>query len=315
MVSRIRLGKILLGIWFASCHTLAGQTPVDSTGIVVVGGLKQFISVKGKDNTKPLLLFLHGGPGNSVMHYAEKFTHALQEHFIVVQWDQREAGKTKSLNPSTGSLTIDQFEQDTRQLIGILLDRFKQPKLYLAGHSWGTFLGFYIAKSYPELLEAYIAICPMINQSESERIILERMKNEAVKNRNAVARSELATVKIPFENGEQLYYHRKWVLDFMGSKAKITKAHVEEWAHTWLDVFNEASTENLLLNAPVLHCPVYFFVGRKDYQTNSLITEKYYQILQAPKKGLFWFEHSGHSLPSTEPDRLQEIIIKQVLAQ
>ena len=300
---------LLIGLVFTISYRGLSQTSIDSTGILNVGGIKQFVSIKGKDNRNPLLLFLHGGPGNSVMHYAEKFTHKLQEHFIVVQWDQRNAGKTLSLNKSPEPLTVDLFERDTRQIIDSLLKRFRQPKLYLVGHSWGTFLGFYMAQNYPELLYAYIPICPMINQQESEKITLAALKQKAAQAKNDGALRELSQVKIPFENGEQLYFHRKWVLDYMGSKAKITKAQVQEWALMWLPLFNEASKGNLFESAPALRCPVYFFVGRKDVQTNSGITEKYYNILDAPKKQLYWFERSGHSLPTTEPELLQEIII------
>jgi len=299
----------MIGLVFTFSYRGLSQTSIDSTGILTVGGIKQFVSIKGKDNRNPLLLFLHGGPGNSVIHYAEKFTHKLQEHFIVVQWDQRNVGKTLSLNKSPEPLTIALFERDTHQIIDSLLKRFHQPKLYLVGHSWGTFLGFYMAKNYPELLYAYIPICPMINQQESERITLAAMKDKASQAQNDGALRELSLVKIPFEDGEQLYFHRKWVLDYMGSKAKITKTQVQEWALMWLPLFNEASKDNLFESAPALRCPVYFFVGRKDVQTNSGITEKYYNILDAPKKQLYWFERSGHSLPSTEPDLLQEIII------
>ena len=299
----------MIGLVFTFSYRGLSQTSIDSTGILTVGGIKQFVSIKGKDNRNPLLLFLHGGPGNSVIHYAEKFTHKLQEHFIVVQWDQRNVGKTLSLNKSPEPLTIALFERDTHQIIDSLLKRFHQPKLYLVGHSWGTFLGFYIAKNYPELLYAYIPICPMINQQESERITLAAMKDKASQAQNDGALRELSLVKIPFEDGEQLYFHRKWVLDYMGSKAKITKTQVQAWALMWLPLFNEASKDNLFESAPALRCPVYFFVGRKDVQTNSGITEKYYNILDAPKKQLYWFERSGHSLPSTEPDLLQEIII------
>ena len=299
----------MIGLVFTFSYRGLSQTSIDSTGILNVGGIKQFVSIKGSDNRSPLLVFLHGGPGNSVIHYAEKFTHKLQDHFIVVQWDQRNVGKTLSLNKSPEPLTIALFERDTHQIIDSLLKRFHQPKLYLVGHSWGTFLGFYMAQNYPELLYAYIPICPMINQQESERITLAAMKDKASQAQNDGALRELSLVKIPFEDGEQLYFHRKWVLDYMGSKAKITKTQVQEWALMWLPLFNEASKDNLFESAPALRCPVYFFVGRKDVQTNSGITEKYYNILDAPKKQLYWFERSGHSLPSTEPDLLQEIII------
>src|SRR5687767_2872960 len=218
------------------------------------------------------------------------------------------------MNHSPQPLTTTLFKNDTRELIDTLLKRFNQPKLFLAGHSWGSYLGFHIAIKYPHLLHAYIPICPMVNQLESERIILRLMKEKAIATGNGEARKELDGVKIPFENGEQLYFHRKWVLNYMGSKAKITKQQVLDWSKTWLTIFNDASKDNLFETAPKLDCPIYFCVGRKDYQTNSALTEKYYQAVSAPKKVLFWFEHSAHSLPTTEPQLLQDVIIQKILS-
>lgn len=294
-------------------QSIWAQAPIDSTGTILIGGIKQYISVKGKDNSKPIFLFLHGGPGNSVLHYAGKFTNKLQEHFIVVQWDQRESGKTLALNKSQSGLTVALFEKDTHELIDSLLKRFNQSKLYLAGHSWGTVLGFYIAKNHPELLHAYIPICPMINQLQSEQIILEMMREKAKREGNKKEIQELATIKIPFENGEQLYFHRKWLMHFNGSKTKLSKTQVLTWSSTWLPIFNEASKENLIESTPILQCPIYFLVGRRDYQTNSRITENYYRQLTAPKKKLFWFERSAHSIPTAESALLQEVIIEKIL--
>src|ERR1700754_2862789 len=70
------------------------RTPIDTVQTPEINGIKHYISLKGRDSSKPLLLFLHGGPGGSVMDYADKFTSKLQEEFVVVQWDQRETGKT-----------------------------------------------------------------------------------------------------------------------------------------------------------------------------------------------------------------------------
>lgn len=310
MIIKLRT-RILTGILLVGSAAVA-QNQIDSAGTIKVGGIKQYIQIRAKDNSKPLLLFLHGGPGNSVISYAEKFTAELQKHFIVVQWDQRETGQTLIRNKSTAPLTVNLFETDTHALIDSLLKRFRQPKLYLVGHSWGTVPGFYIAQNYPELLYAYIPICPMIDQLESERVILQLMKEKASKENNRQALEELSTVKIPFETGEQLYFHRKWLMNFNGAKA-FSKSRVVSWARTWLPIFNEASKNNLMATAAVLRCPVYFCVGRKDYQTNSLITKKYFDQLNAPKKDLFWFENSAHSVPSSEPALLQEIIITKIL--
>lgn len=304
---------LLFSSLFIISFSVFSQRPIDTTQILNIGGIKQFVSIKGKNRSSPLLLFLHGGPGNSVMSYAEKFTNKLQEHFVVVQWDQRESGRTLQLNSSPIPLTVDLFKNDTHDLVDALLKQFNRPKLYLAGHSWGTVLGFHIAKHYPNLLYAYIPVCPMIDQLESESIILEKMKAYAEQNKNQVAIKELSTIKIPFQNGEQLYFHRKWLFHYIGSKTKLSKSHVVSWSAIWLSVFNEASNDNLNKSTTALQCPVYFFVGRKDFQTNSVLTEFYFEKLDVPHKELFWFEHSAHSVPSTEPGLFQDIIIEKIL--
>jgi pimeloyl-ACP methyl ester carboxylesterase len=125
---------------------------IDTSYAIKIGRINHWINVKGKDKCKPLFLWLHGGPGGSVMNIAHKFTKKLEDNFVVVQWDQRETGKTLNLNKSPQALTLTLFQQDTRDLIDSLLLQFHQRKIYLAAHSWGTALGFYIADKYPDLL-------------------------------------------------------------------------------------------------------------------------------------------------------------------
>src|SRR5687768_9786398 len=107
---------LLFIVFFAGTVCLA-QTSVDRQETILIGGIKQYITIKGKDASLPLLLFLHGGPGGSVMHYADNFTGKLQEHFVVIQWDQRQTGKTLQLNSSPTPLSLAVFETDTRELI------------------------------------------------------------------------------------------------------------------------------------------------------------------------------------------------------
>lgn len=283
-----------------------------------IGGIKQYITIKGQDNSKPLLLFLHGGPGGAVTEHADGFTDKLQKEFIVVQWDQRESGTTLALNHSPVPLNVKLFQNDTHDLIDSLLKQFHKKKIYLVGHSWGTSLGFYIADKYPQLLYAFIAISPVINQLESEQLSLDMLKAKAKQTNNTVETKELATVKIPFENPDQLYYHRKWLFAFSGQEIGDTASlrdFITTWSATWFKVGMESFKVNLIRELPSIKCPVYFFVGRKDYQTNFTISERYLKKLKAPKKRLFWFENSGHGIPDTEPVLMQDIIIGKILPE
>lgn len=289
-----------------------GQRQIDSSAVVQIGGIKQYIRIKTKDDTKPILLFLHGGPGGSLMSINDRFTGELQKHFIVVQWDQRETGETLKRNKSPKPLTPEMFYTDTHEVIDTLLSHFRKPKLYLAGYSWGSRLGFYIADKYPEFLCAYLAISPVIEQRRSDSLSLEMLRATMGKE----AQKELEQVKIPFENWEQLYVHRKWLLKQKGIKNAervLPKSFVGTWAVTWFDVFTIATRGNLFESLKEVKCPVYFFAGAKDYNTSSQITKEYYEKIVAPKKDFFLFPNSGHEIPETDAKLLQELIIGRVL--
>jgi pimeloyl-ACP methyl ester carboxylesterase len=93
------------------------QRPVDTTEIVIINGIKQYILIKGKSDANPLILILHGGPGGSLLNKTDKIFNHLQNHFLVVQWDQRETGKTLKLNKTKEPLTLEMFYRDTHGVI------------------------------------------------------------------------------------------------------------------------------------------------------------------------------------------------------
>lgn len=295
-----------------------GQTKIDTTEFIQAGGIRQVVTVQGADRSKPLFLFITGGPGSEGIYDENKsYLDELKKHFVVVAWDQRNCGQTLKLNPSPVKLTVKLYENDTHELVSALLKQFHQKKTFIMGWSWGTVLGFYMAGKHPEQVYAYMAVSPAVNQWQSERISLHELKQKAEKQKNKRAINELAKVKIPFENGLQNYYDRKWLAIFNGEPIDDTTAFKKYFTENseMTDLFKEANYINLTLSLPKVNCPVYFFVGRNDHQTNYLISEKYYKQLAAPKKGLFWFEKSGHLIPVTEPELLQEDVITQVLSQ
>jgi len=164
------------------------------------------------------------------------------------------------------------------------------------------------------LLYAYLPVSPVISQYKSDSISLAMLKEKMGKK----ARQELEQVQIPFQNVEQLYYHRKWLLKHAGQKLvslSLPKSFVETWGATWFDVFSRATEVDLLQTLPVIKCPVYFFAGAKDYNTNSSITAEYYSKVSAPKKDLFLFNDAGHELLVTHADAFQDMIIRTILPQ
>lgn len=297
-----------LYVTVASC-----QKPIDTTAIFNIGGIKQFASIRGADREKPLLLFITGGPGQSSIGSSDTFTTKLRQHFVLVEWDQRNCGKTFQLNPSQKPVTLALCEQDARDITDSLLVKFNRQKLFVFGWSWGTVLGFDLAKRVPEKLYAYFAVSPVIDQLTSEQLLLQEMKENAKKDANQKAIAELATIKIPFGNIEQTFLDRKWMFILING-ANIDEQMLRNYFYDpqlqWVyPLINEAWAQNLKKELPAVNCPVYFFIGKSDEQTNHAISEEYYKLIKAPQKGIFLFEKSGHSVPYSEPDLFQQDMI------
>ena len=105
----------------------------------LIGGIDQWILMKEDETseTKPVLLFLHGGPGSAQISYIDSFHEELDQDFTVVHWDQRGAGLSYQENLPDESMTIQQFIEDTIELTEKLLSHLGHSKLYIAGYSSG----------------------------------------------------------------------------------------------------------------------------------------------------------------------------------
>ena len=183
MSSLVVLGSLLIFFLtlFIYKNYLRFSTGLDtSLGIssleqIELGGLKQWIFIRGEDQNNPILLFLHGGPGEPVMAMSgsRKFDSELIKHFTMVHWDQRGAGKTYSPNIPVESMTLDRLVEDCSELIDYLREKLDKKKVFVVGHSGGTIIGLRIAKAYPEKLYAYVGVAQIVNDFEQHRIMYD----------------------------------------------------------------------------------------------------------------------------------------------
>lgn len=175
---------------------------------VELGGVKQWLLIRG-DEQRPVLLVLHGGPGSADIATASRYQRDLEKHFLVVNWDQRGAGKSHG-----NELSVQQFVTDATELINLLLVRFGKQKLYLLGHSWGSALGLLIAHRFPELVYGYIGVGQLVDTAENERSSFDYVQKRARQTGNRLA-SQLR----PPPNGDDvqsLLTQRTWLYVFRG---------------------------------------------------------------------------------------------------
>ena len=284
--------------------TLIQAQPVREGLFVEIGGIRQWVTIEGDRATAPVLLFLHGGPGNPPVGEALKTLRSLRGKFVLVIWHQRESGRTLAADPSPQPLTPELFLSDADEISAWLLSRFQTKRIFVMGHSWGGYLALRLAAQRPERIAACLVVSPMIHQQESERMTLDTLRSWAVRERpEAVA--ELSRIRLPLADGAALYLHRKWIAVF-SSATPAAEHFVLDWSRRWLDLFREASSFDFRKSQPELDCPVYFLIGGRDLQTHFRLAEDYFRMLNAPEKEWIGFPRSGHSPHRSEPRRFLE---------
>ena len=135
-----------------------------------INGLNQKMIIRGRDSTKPVLLYLHGGPGDPEFPFVLKFNPEIENLFVVCYWDQRGAGLSYSKNIPPETMTLSQFVDDAGKVSEYLIHRFNREKIYLLGHSWGSMLGSFAANKFPGYYYALISVGQVADQKRSERI-------------------------------------------------------------------------------------------------------------------------------------------------
>ena len=126
-------------------------------GFVTIGGIEQWVTIRGQDKNNPILFMLHGGPGSPYTPF-NSWLGEWERYFTVVQWDQRGGGKTfiKNGKDTSAPLTMDMLASDGIDVAAYALRRLNQSKLLLVGSSAGSYVGLMMAKRRPDLFTAYI---------------------------------------------------------------------------------------------------------------------------------------------------------------
>lgn len=169
LAGALALGGSPLRAGGAKAATAPAARQLREAGFVSIGGIEQWITVRGDSSANPVILFLHGGPGNPLSPYADAIYGAWEKDFTLVQWDQRGAGRTygHSRPAADAALSLERMRDDGIQLAEYLIRHLGQRKIILMGGSWGSILGVEMAKARPELFYAYVGASQMVSAREN----------------------------------------------------------------------------------------------------------------------------------------------------
>lgn len=294
-----------------------------------IGGIDQWINVRGQDRNNPMILFVHGGPASPITPTMWEFQRPIEEYFTVANYDQRGAGKTYGeTDPQavSGTIRLERYVDDAIEVAEHLRRRYGKRKLVLMGHSWGTIIGMKAALKRPDLFYAYVGIGQVISVRENERISFEYAMAQAKAHANQEALRDLNAIA-PYPGDqpitrERIIVARKWPQYYGGLSAfRSNSAYFfdgpllsPEYDRKQLRDIDQGSLLTLgrvlpefvdvdftaLERFPI---PVVMFLGRHDYTTPTAPTEAWLKQVTAPYKQAVWFEHSAHLVPWEEPGK------------
>ncbi len=297
---------------------------------VEIGGVEQWLLMRGEDRSDPVLLWLHGGPGSSLMPASWYFDRKLEKDFIVVHWDQRGSGKSNSWHFDYEELTLEQYVQDANEVTAYLKQRLDKDKIYIIGYSWGSRFGLRLAERYPEDYFALISLGQVVSPMRDHVVTYRRVMEKASQQSNEKDIERLETLGTPpftehadytvlremaqqYGGGTDYSFIMLGWLGIQSSEYRLRDyiLFLKGYLNGLKAMWEESITFNAFSEAARLELPVYFLIGAKDLYTPIELVREYYEFLDAPMgKELIVFEDSGHAPFMSEPEKFHQELLR-----
>lgn len=300
-------------------HRISSAQGIDEEVVLPVGGIQQFLYIRGQDTQNPIILFLHGGPGGAMIPMLHTYQYLWEDDYTVVNWDQRAAGKTYFLNKEqtasiASTLSAEVMLQDIHEIIRYLTKRFGQEKVILVGHSWGTMLGSQFALAHPELVEAYVGIAQAVDindgvlhmakytrqlakeqKAEKDMAALERIIKQ-IQHKNTVAEKEtmdickIAKRYMPINMDTTIFLRSGLFSPYYTLREMTYYAKMDELTKPFLPYLLDYDLRKIGSRYEV---PIIFILGEYDWHMN-LLAQEYFDTITAPTKKYISIPGAGH---------------------
>jgi pimeloyl-ACP methyl ester carboxylesterase len=318
------------------CALAEAQSPstrIEQTAFVPLGGINQWISIRGENRANPVLLVVHGGPGEAQWPQAEVYR-PWEKTFTLVQWDQRGAGHTFGrYGTNTPDVTLERISKDGVELAEYLCRDLGKKKIIVLGHSWGSLVATHMVQMRPDLFAAYVGTGQVASWSATLDIQYDLVLAKARQDGDKVTVKELEAMGRPGPTGAEHFgflnkYHfrslwpradQEWLQHLISQAAELKTREPEQLKN--LDDGMEFTGEHVLpdqiaTNLPQTACDIhtaYFVVqGQDDVITPTKAVTAYFNCVNAPKKDLVLIPNAGHFAWMTASDEFLEALRSKV---
>jgi pimeloyl-ACP methyl ester carboxylesterase len=305
---------------------------IDEAAFVRIGGIEQWLTIRGENRNNPVILMLHGGPGSATSMLAPVWR-GWEADFTVVQWDQRGAGRTYGRNGANEQpMTVDRLTRDGIEVAQYLIAHLHKPKIILLGHSWGSELGLLMVKAEPGLFFAYVGTGQVVAKEEKEEVLYARLMaklkaandNDGVQKLTALGAppysSEAALdvqrgIQKRFETpAEQGLENRMLPVVLFAPDVSLTDIidYLKGRDYAGEALYRETLRFDARKLGPHFDVPVFIVDGDRDLTTPPDLARAWFDTIDAPRKGFVLLEGGGHSALLTMPDAVHAVLATYV---
>ena len=320
---------------------IQSETGIDEQTFLEIGGLQQFVQIRGECTSNPIIVFAHGGPANPLPHLAYRSQRQLEKEYTIIHWDQRGSGRTYFANTGTDQpeVSLELILQDMDELVDYARQRFSQETVIVMGYSWGTIVGGHYVKRHPEKVTAFIAVSQIVNVLQGVEISVRRVLDEAQRTDSSDVQ-ELTDLVAKLENVEEYnpellhYFRRIELLNHRHLSHEYRRSiPLTAWASAtsptinltdlrWFSVLIQSERFEYIQADILRECfsfdahdfgtdfPVFvlFVIGDSDWITPAALTQAYYRDIDAPHKELVILEGVGHNPTLEAPEEFQTAV-------
>ncbi|AOW21091.1 alpha/beta hydrolase family protein [Urechidicola croceus] len=319
---------LLIGSLFLF-STNAQNLGITENKFITINNIEQWITIDGKDKNKPIILFLHGGPGSTMSLFDDTVYGSWKKDFVLVNWDQRGAGRTYGKTAPieldeeyilNNPLTLEQMVDDGIKVSEYLINHLKQQKIVLIGTSWGSILGTKMILKRPDLFHAYVGHSQVVSFSGNYKKAYDKIYKMSEEAKDSSSISKLNSI------GKPPYDNTRTIGQFFRILKKYERLHSTPAPETWWNIRPEYDNEtdrknrydgddysfihfvghkkmgiksmekdiDFLSDGFKLDLPVYYIQGEEDIMTPKEASKEYFDKIEAPKKEYFLVPNAAH---------------------
>ena len=283
---------------------------IEEASFITIGGIEQWVTIRGDNRQNPILLFLHGGPGDVQSPLVSSYA-PYEKDFVLVQWDQRGAGRTFAKNGAAG-VTREKLIADGLDLAEQLHKRFPRAPLILFGHSWGSVIATGMARQ-PDLFAAYVGTGQATAWADTVQFQFDFLKQRYAEKGDTTALAALEAIGKPDPKNVQQYFgfsrpirqnmngsDTAWLTGLLtaykaGGETEATLKAIGDGMNASGQALIDATVAtDLPTTATSFKIPYYVIQGRHDLFAPTPPVEAYFKKVSAPKKRLIIIEDAGH---------------------